>query len=281
MPQIRMEPSRFRSVGMPDPTVPGLCDTHAHLSYVLERNGAAFLDEIVAAYEGGDALILDPGVDYNDFSARKAAFGHLSFVRLAAGIWPDASVMEKAPESVSVLEGYVRDEACVAVGECGLDYHWMHGTREQQETLFRAQAELAVRYGKPLIVHSREAHPDTLAIVRDYAGKVPVIIHCFGYDEAAALDYIRLGCRISFAGNMTYKKSDDLRAACRAVPDELLLLETDAPYMNPEPRRGKDASPFDIQRTYALAATLRGTTVESLGRLVNENARAVFSTTRA
>lgn len=266
---------------MPDSPLPGLCDTHAHLSYVVERKGTAFLAEIIAAYEGGEALVVDPGVDFDDFPARKAAFGNLPFVRLAAGIWPDASVMEKSPEFVSVLEGYIRDEACVAVGECGLDYHWMHGTREQQETLFRSQAELAVRYAKPLIVHSREAHLDTVAIVRDYAGKVPVIIHCFGYDEAAAMEYIKLGCRISFAGNLTYKKSDDLRAACRVVPEELLLLETDAPYMCPDPMRGKDSSPLDIKRTYALAADLRSTTLEGLAELIQKNARAVFGATGA
>ena len=265
---------------MPDSAPQGYCDTHAHLSYVMERNGAAFLEEIAAAYLGGDAFILDPGVDYNDFPARKAAFGNLPFVRLSAGIWPDAGVMEKSPEFVSALEGFVRDDACVAVGECGLDYHWMHGTREQQETLFRLQADMAVAYAKPLIVHSREAHRDTVDIVREYAGRVPVIIHCFGYDEAAAREYTALGCRISFAGNITYRKSDDLRAACRAVPGELLLLETDAPYMCPEPRRGKDGSPLDIQRTYALAAELRNTSLEDLGELVKKNARAVFQATR-
>ncbi|OHD16539.1 MAG: hypothetical protein A2Y38_13530 [Spirochaetes bacterium GWB1_59_5] len=266
---------------MPDSSLRGLCDTHAHLSHVVERKGAAFLTEVLAAYEGGEDLILDPGVDFDDFPARKAAFGNFRFVRLAAGIWPDASVMEKSPEFVSVLEGFIKDSSCAAVGECGLDYHWMHGTREQQAVLFRAQAELAVRYSKPLIVHSREAHEDTLSIVADYAGKVPVIIHCFGYDEAAALEYIRLGCRISFAGNLTYKKSLNLRAACRVVPEDLLFLETDAPYMCPDPLRGKDSSPLDIKRTYALVAELRSTTLESLADLVQKNAQTVFGTARA
>ncbi len=268
--------SRSRCALVADSFLKAFCDTHAHLSYVLERNGSAFLEEIAAAYNGGQAIIIDPGVDFNDFPARKAAFGNLPFVRLAAGIWPDASVMEKSPEFVSVLEGFVRDEACVAVGECGLDYHWMHGTRDQQETLFRSQAELAVRYAKPLIVHSREAHRDTVAIVSEYAGKVPVIIHCFGYDEAVAREFIALGCRISFAGNLTYKKSDDLRAACRVVPDELLLLETDSPYMSPEPRRGKNCSPLDIHRTYELAAELRNSTVEELRELIEKNALTVL-----
>lgn len=265
---------------MPEATATGLTDTHAHLSYVLERNGQAFLDEIAAAYSGGQALIVDPGVDYDDFPRRKAAFGSLPFIRLAAGIWPDADSMKAASGRIAVLEGYARDAACVAIGECGLDYHWMNGTGPEQEALFRGQAELAARYGKPLIVHSREARDDTLAIVRDYARRIPVIIHCFGYDEDAARSFVDLGCYISFAGNLTYKKSDDLRAACAAVPDDRLLLETDAPYMCPEPRRGKDGSPLDIERTYALAAALRGSSVQRLGEIVLRNARALFGGAR-
>jgi len=266
---------------MPDTPRLGLCDTHAHLSYVVERKGAAFLEDIAAAYSGRDAFILDPGVDYDDFAARKAAFGGLPFVRLAAGIWPDTASMTDVPARIAVLEGFVADEACVAVGECGLDYHWMNGTREEQETLFRAQAELALKHAKPLIVHSRNAHEDTLAIVSEFAGKIPVIIHCFGYDEAAALAYAARGCMVSFAGNLSYKRSDDLRAACCAVPDESLLLETDAPYMCPEPLRGRDSSPLDIVRTYVLAAELRGTSIDELADLVTHNARAVFGAPRA
>lgn len=261
---------------MPDETTTGLTDTHAHLSYVLERNGQAFLEVIAAAYSGGRALIVDPGVDYDDFPRRAAAFGALPFVRLAAGIWPDADSMKAAESRIAVLEDYARDASCAAIGECGLDYHWMNGTTREQEALFRGQAELAALYAKPLVVHSREALDDTLAIVRDFARGIPVIIHCFGYDEDAARAFVDMGCYISFAGNLTYKKSDDLRAACAAVPDDRLLLETDAPYMCPEPRRGKDGSPLDIGRTYALAAALRGSSVERLGELVHRNARALF-----
>lgn len=265
-----------------------LTDTHAHLSYVVERLRRAAMDEISAAYgadrpgsgdDSGRPFILDPGVDYDDFPARKATFGGLAFVRLAAGIWPDADSMpERAREErLAVLATHARDPACVAVGECGLDYHWMNGTAEEQAALFSAQAQLAASLGKPLIVHSREAHEDTLAIVRTVAGRVPVIIHCFGYDEAACRDYLAAGCYVSFAGNLTYKKSSDLRAACAVVPADRLLIETDAPYMCPEPRRGRDSTPLDIARTYALAAELRGTSVAELARAVTDNARAIFS----
>ncbi len=252
-----------------------LCDSHAHLSQLAERSSGVF-EATVAAYSGGGALVIDPGVEYDDFPARKAALGGLAFVRLAAGIWPDRNSMKAVDERVAFLEQQLRDGACAALGECGLDYHWMNGSREEQIALFRAQMELALRYDKPLIVHSREAHGDTLAQVRDCTSKVPVIIHCFGYGAREAEDYLRLGCRLSFAGNLSYKNAAGLREACALVPDSLLLLETDAPYMCPEPRRGKDSSPLDIERTYAVAAALRDTSVERLAALVLDNIGAVL-----
>ncbi len=263
---------------MHDASVPrlGLTDAHAHLSYVSERLGQRAIDDLAAAYGGSGAIVLDPGVDYDDYPSRKAALGSLGFVRLAAGIWPDAESIVDLAARVASLEESVRDPGCVAVGECGLDYHWMHGDEGAQAALFSAQIELAVRYGKPLIVHSRDAHRDTLAIVGPVASRIPVIIHCFGYDEEAAREYAAAGCYVSFAGNLSYKKSGALRAACAAVPGERLLLETDSPYMCPEPRRGKDATPLDIGRTYTLAAALRGSSIDDLAELVARNAAALF-----
>jgi TatD DNase family protein len=254
----------------------GLTDTHAHLSYVAERQGEAVMGDIEKAYMASGASILDPGVEYDDFPARKALLGRYPFVRLAAGIWPDpASILERK-QRAAALEEHVRDPGCIAVGECGLDYHWMNGSREDQAELFRLQIELALAYKKPLLVHSRNAHEDTLALIGTAATAIPVVIHCFGYDRDAALEYLSSGCFISFAGNLTYGKSVALREACSTVPDELLLLETDAPYMNPEPRRGRDSSPLDVGRTYEVAALARNTTVDSLAALVAMNARTVF-----
>ncbi|MBN2875837.1 MAG: TatD family hydrolase, partial [Spirochaetales bacterium] len=196
----------------------GLPDTHAHLSYVVERAGSDFLDKLSSRYNKPNAFVLDPGVDFDDFPTRKKMLGGLPFVRLAAGIWPDSSSMSRVDERVAVLEDFVRDFACRAVGECGLDYHWMHGSVEEQAALFAAQIHLAVRYSKPLIVHSRNAHADTLSHVRNVAAKIPVVIHCFGYDADSANEYLAAGCYVSFAGNITYKKSGNLRAACATVP---------------------------------------------------------------
>lgn len=262
-----------------------LTDTHAHLSYVLERQGQLKLDAIIEAYSkqnspGKDAFILDIGVEYDDFPRRKVSFSKHSFVRLAAGIWPDKdslSSKENIETRIKVLEKYVADPYCVAVGECGLDYHWMNGTKEAQSELFVAQAELALKYSKALIVHSRNAHPDTFSVVKQYSDKIPVIIHCFSYDEMACKEYLNCGCYISFAGNITYKNTVELRTACSIVPSNRILIETDAPYMCPEPMRGKASSPLDISRTYSLAAELRKEPINILSDAVNANAGVIFN----
>jgi TatD DNase family protein len=162
------------------------------------------------------------------------------------------------------------------VGECGLDYHWMNGTEQEQAALFAAQIDLAVQYGKPLLVHTREAHAHTLGMVREAARRIPVIIHCFGYDVDEAKAYLQAGCYLSFAGNITYKKADGLRRACLETPASRLLLETDAPYMCPEPRRGHQSSPLDIGYSYSFVASQRNTEVATLAASVATNAWQLF-----
>jgi TatD DNase family protein len=256
--------------------IQGLTDTHAHLAYVADRLGAETLRRIDEVYSASGAMILDPGVDYDDFPRRQALFGGFPFVWLAAGIWPDADSMQEVQTRVSILEEYVRSPDCVAVGECGLDYHWMNGNEQEQGNLFGAQLELALRYDKPLIVHTRKAHEATLAMLRGSAGRIPIIIHCFGYDADEAKAYLKAGCYLSFAGNISYKNAAPLRRACMETPASRLLLETDAPYMCPEPKRGRQSSPLDIGYCYAFVARLRGTDIATLAESVAFNARQLF-----
>lgn len=270
-------PAGLPEAAGPGPRVAAYTDSHAHLSYVAERLGEDEIERVAGAYEGSGALILDPGVELGDFKARKAGFGRYGFVRLAAGIWPDPTPFASLDTALASLEHDIRDEACVAVGECGLDYHWRHGGPEAQERLFRGQAELAARYGKPLIVHSREAYEDTLRVVKVYAEKVPTVIHCFGYGADEAEAFLKAGCYISFAGNLTYAKAEPLRRALALAPSERLLLETDAPYMNPLPRRGKDSSPLDIGRSYEATALLRSTEPGALARATLDNLTSILA----
>jgi TatD DNase family protein len=287
--------------------MPGIfTDTHAHLSLVAEELGTDALDALLADYAEAQAaaalegrsgpLLLDPGTEPEDLSARIALLGfgsapslarsaeaRASFLRLAAGVWPSGDNLVSPDASLAKLVSAIAEASrlgvrVAAIGEGGLDYRHMEGSKEAQAELFAGQLALAFRLSLPMIVHSRAAAADTLALI-ERAGErpsAPVIIHCFGYGPEEARAFLGQGCWISFAGNLTYKGSEALRAACASVPEDRLLLETDSPYMNPMPRRGKSATPADVARTYAFAAELRGTSVEELAETVSRNARILF-----
>ena len=270
-------------------------DSHAHLSLVAEELGKEGLSELLRDYaEAGKAaeregrsspLILDPGTEPGDLRSRIALLcggGPLpACLRLAAGVWPSAENLASPEASLSALESAISEAErggvrIAAIGEGGPDYHHMAGTREAQAELFEGQMALASVLKLPLIVHSRDAAAETLSIIARVRPTSPVIIHCFGYGLEEARAFLELGCWISFAGNLSYKGSDALRDTCAAVSADRLLLETDSPYMNPMPRRGKLTTPRDVERTYALAAELRGIPVEELAETVSRNAHILF-----
>ena len=262
--------------------------------------GGAGATGAVVAPDAGPILV-DIGTEAEDFASRLALLGRHDFLRYSLGVWPGRDALADPSESLASLESSLEAAGCdaAAIGECGLDYHHMDGPREAQLALFEGQAALALRLGLPLIVHSREAFEDTISVVSrlrrgecgsdgghrvdgrspgaaDGCPALPVIIHCFGYGPEEALRFLGLGCHVSFAGNVTYKKADALREALRLVPLDRLLLETDSPYMNPEPLRGRPCSPRDIGRTYAFAASLRGEDEGRLAAAVTANARSLF-----
>lgn len=263
-------------------------DSHAHLAMIFERAGRRGLSAVIEAYDtawraaesdGGTQAaprIVDVGTQADDLPARIRVAGRHPWLQFSAGIWPGEEPLAMPLPFLAALEAAVALPECSAVGECGLDYHWMHGSAGSQRLLFEGQIDLAVRYKKPIIVHSRDAHADTLAILKSARPAVPVVIHCFGYDAAAARDYLELGCFISFAGNLTYPSASALREACALVPSDRMLLETDSPYMAPASERGKTCTPLLLNHTYARAASARGTDVADLARTVSENALRVF-----
>lgn len=258
-------------------------DTHAHLSLVAKRLGEDALFHILKDYGASpDALLVDIGTEAGDWEERHTLWQSCPAVMGTAGIWPGRKALADPAGSVRLLvedlrrglaEGRLR-----AVGECGLDYVHKEGPPEAQKALFQAQIECALEFRLPLVVHSRDAFADTLEMVQEAASLVPVIIHCFGYGPVEAEAFLSAGCLISFAGNLTYPAVAALRNACRIVPADRLLLETDAPYLNPLPQRGKPSSPLDIVRTYAYAADLRGESAEDLRVSVAHNARRIFGT---
>jgi TatD DNase family protein len=174
------------------------------------------------------------------------------------------------------IERAALDSQARAIGETGLDYYRDYASRDDQRRAFEAQLDLAARAGLPVVIHTRAAEEDTFAMLREHAdGLKTVILHCFSapgrIDECVERAY---AC--SFAGNVTYPKSTDLQAAARELPEELLLLETDAPFLSPQPVRGKPNEPANVVATGEFVAELRGVPYEQLEAAVDRNAERIF-----
>jgi TatD DNase family protein len=176
---------------------------------------------------------------------------------------------------LAVIEEAAGDPRARAIGETGLDYFRDHSPREDQRRAFEGQIDLAARLGLPLVIHTREAEEDTFALLRERAADLTVIMHCFS--AAGRIDEcVERGYMCSFAGNVTYPKALELQAAARDLPEELLLVETDSPYLSPQPVRGKPNEPANVVATAEFVAELRGVEYGELEAAVERNAARVF-----
>jgi TatD DNase family protein len=249
-----------------------ITDTHAHLfweSYDADR--AEVLERARAA---GVQRILIVGTDV---PTSRAAFELCARERdlfPTAGIHPHdaASVDEKARAEIREL--CLRPE-CVAVGETGLDYFKNFSPRAEQRANFRWHIELAAELGKPIVVHCRDAHEETVELWTSVPG-VRGVMHCYTMGERELAPYLELGFYISFSGVVTYPKNDENRAAARAVPLERLLFETDSPFLSPQGQRGKRNEPASTRRVLEEVAALRGADVEDLALKTSRNAAQLF-----
>jgi TatD DNase family protein len=180
---------------------------------------------------------------------------------------------EEAAERIASLAG---DNRVAAVGETGLDYYRDRASRDDQRRAFEAQIAIARDVGKPVVIHMRESVDDTFDVLRTQAGGVSVILHCFSAPPERVADAAERGWYCSFAGNLTYPKAEDLRDAARRVPDELLLVETDSPFLAPQPYRGEPNQPANVLATAETLAEVRGLDYSELDRLVGANAGSAF-----
>jgi TatD DNase family protein len=197
-------------------------------------------------------------------------------VHAAVGVHPhDADAY--GPDDAAWLRALAAHPKVVAIGECGLDYYRDRASRAAQRRAFLDQAALASELGLALVIHSREAADDTLALLAEAANpaRAPVVLHCFSMPEHVEAVAER-GYYTSFAGQLTYPKAGDLHAAARALPVEGLLVETDAPYLAPVPRRGRPNRPANVAHTLRFLAGLRGEDVDDLDRLTTANAARAF-----
>ena len=256
-----------------------MVDTHAHLS-ICEPADAEL---VAAARRAGLRRILTVGIDEDSNAEAVSAAEAHEEVFACVGRHPNsaAGFDDAAAAGIESLAGHPRVRA---IGETGLDYYRDRAPQEDQRRAFEAQIEIARAAALPLVIHLRErgdGDPDGGAIAEAFsllerlAGDVTVILHCFSATSRVAEASDR-GWYCSFAGNVTFPKSDALRGAAAAVPDELLLVETDAPFLAPQPLRGKPNQPANVVATARAVAETRGATYEQLERLVEENARRAF-----
>ncbi len=193
------------------------------------------------------------------------------FIWAAFGLHPHEA-RHWTPETAESLRAYWAHDRVVAIGETGLDYHYMYSPKETQIRVFEWHIEQANALRMPLVVHTRSAHDDTLAILRSVCEwTAPVIIHCFTGDDRVARQYLDLGCYLSFSGIVTFANADDIRAAARTTPSDRLLVETDSPYLTPVPYRGRRNEPAYVLKVIEFIARLRETRIGVLKDAVLEN----------
>jgi len=200
-------------------------------------------------------------------------------VRVSTGIHPHQAGEHAASTDAAVasVRTAVEEHGAVAVGEIGLDYHYDFSPRGVQQEIFRRQVALAVDLDLPVVIHTREATEDTLAILRDAGqGRVRGVFHCFTGDAPMARSALDLGFHVSFAGIVTFPRAAELREVVKVIPDDRLLAETDAPYLAPVPSRGKRNEPAFLARTFETLAQVRGARLDAVTAAIARNFEALF-----
>jgi TatD DNase family protein len=248
-------------------------DSHTH----LDLCDGQVAELVAAADAAGVRRMLTVGIDGASCRAALAAAEDFPQVYAAIGRHPN-SAKGFDDADLAELRALAAHERCRAIGETGLDYYREGAPRADQQRAFAAQIALARETGKPLVIHTRAADEDTLAQLGREADGVSVVIHCFSMPERLE-ECLERGYEISFAGNVTYKSASELAAAAARVPDERLLIETDAPYLAPQAVRGQRNEPAFVAHTLAFLAELRDVAQRELEEIVERNAARVFGWT--
>lgn len=250
-----------------------LFDTHAHMDdRAFDEDREALLSRLP---EEGIGLLMNPGCSLASSRAACALAKNYDYIYAAVGSHPDVAV-EVCPEVLEQYRVLIRENPKVrAIGEIGLDYHYEDIPREIQKDAFRAQMALAAELNLPVIVHEREAHGDGMAIVREFP-TVTGVFHCYSGSLEMARELISLGWYIGFTGVLTFKNARKALEVAAALPLERIVLETDCPYMSPEPFRGKRNDPGKLYRMAQALAALRGLSEEAVQRVTLENGRRLY-----
>jgi len=255
--------------------MPELFDTHCHLAHGRLRQRT---DDVLArAAAAGVTRMICAAGDLTDSKAALSLAGDRDNLWCLAGIHPHAA--KDAPEHYLAALGQLAGECKnVAIGEIGLDYHYDFSPRDAQRRVFAAQLGLARELGKPVVLHTREAFDDSAGILRESGIDASrVVLHCCTEPPANVRRALDMGLAVSFSGIVTFKRTDDLRAAAAIVPDDRLLIETDSPYCSPEPvRKMQTNEPANVAHVASCLAAVRHTSAEALAELTTANALRIF-----
>lgn len=250
-----------------------LFDTHAHLlddRFDEDRN--TLIASLPAA---GVTGFVEACTEADDIPKIEELTLLYDFVYGSAGIHPHAASTADSANLLRV-ERALGEKKIVAVGEIGLDYHYDFSPREAQRAAFAEQLDMAIAAKKPVIIHDREAHGDVMSMLSARKGHLGGVLHCYSGSFEDAVKYIDMGFYIAFGGALTFKNATKQRAIAEKLPLERLVIETDCPYMTPEPHRGERNSPLLIHLTLEMLAKVRGIPLEEAAAVTYQNAMSLF-----
>ncbi len=247
-------------------------DTHAHYdssAFDTDRE-----DILAAINNGGVELVVDPGCDVASSELAVELSRRYDFMYAAVGIHPE-ELQDNTPQALLRIKQLAKEDKVVAIGEIGLDYYWDKQHKQEQKELFTAQLETALELDKPVIIHDRDAHGDSLEIVGRYPG-LRGVFHCYSGSAEMAAELLKAGWYLGFDGPVTYKNARKQVEVLEMCPIERILIETDSPYMTPVPHRGERNDSRMLAHIAAKVAELKGITAEEAARITKENGMRLF-----
>lgn len=253
-----------------------LVDSHCHLEYEgLVENQSEVLGR---SRDAGVKAFLNISTKRDEWVQVVGTANSAPDVWASVGIHPHNADDHSDLTHDELLDA-TRDSRVIGIGETGLDYYYDHSDRAEQKRLFRIHIDVARDTGLPVIIHTRDAEDDTIAILEEEMekGAFPALIHCFTASEKFGRNVLKLGLSISLSGIVTFKNAKELQAVAKTVPQNRLLVETDSPFLAPVPHRGKICEPGYVRETAAFVADLRGETFEELAEYTTRNFYRLFS----
>lgn len=249
-------------------------DTHAHYDdEAFDEDRDALLAELP---ENGIARVVNVGASLASCGRTIEIMNRYDYIYGAIGVHPSETA-ELNDEAFEWLRQQCQLEKCVAVGEIGLDYYWNEPDRELQKEWFRRQLNLARELAKPVIIHSRDAAKDTVDLMtEEHAEEIGGVIHCYSYTKETAEVFLKMGFYFGIGGVLTFKNAKKLKEAVAYIPLDRIVLETDCPYLAPEPNRGKRNSSLNIPYVVKALAEIKGVEEEAVRKAAWENAHKLY-----